>query len=196
MRPVRLLTTLIGGLVMAALVAALTVSVGAQIGWITVDGVGQFAGASANPAISISNSGSGPALQVTGDLRASGYASGSRAAYGVLKTKTVAVTLSGATSVATGAIPANAFVVGVATTTTTAITGASGYQVGDGTTAARWGDITGTAVGTHSGASDYTADPTGWFATTAANITLTAKTSNFTAGVVQVVVFYVSSGSA
>lgn len=125
-----------------------------------------------------------------------GYKSGSRLTRGSLHSITEAVTLSGATSATSGTfIPVGCFVIGVATSTTTVITGASGYQVGDGTTAARWGDITGTAVGTNSNNTNSTANPTGYFAAAQA-VTLTAKTSNFTGGVVQVTVFYLTTGSA
>lgn len=128
-------------------------------------------------------------------LRPYGYVSGSRAAYGRVQTAKEAVTLTGATTATGNIIPAGAFVVGVATTTTTTITGASGYTVGDGADADRYGDITGTAVGTNSDNTDATADPTGYNAAASA-ITLTAKTSNFTGGVVQVVVFYLTTGAS
>lgn len=125
-----------------------------------------------------------------------GYSSGSRLTRGSTHAITEAVTLSGATSATSGTfIPVGCFVIGVATSTTTTITGASGYQVGDGTTAARWGDITGTAVGTNSNNTNSTANPSGYFAAAQA-VTLTAKTSNFTGGVVQVTVFYLTTGSA
>lgn len=128
-------------------------------------------------------------------FREYGYVSGSRSAYGSLHTVTESVTLSGATSTTSSFIPAGATVINVATTTTTAITGATGYQVGDGTTATRYGDITGTAIGTHSGSADGTADPR-WWASTARAITLTAKTSNFTGGVVVVVVYFQTTTGA
>jgi hypothetical protein len=124
-----------------------------------------------------------------------GYLSGSRAAYGQVQTAINTATLSGATTTCSNLIPAGAFVIGVATTTTTTITGASGYQVGDGSDADRWGDITGTAVGTVSTNASATANPTGWFSATN-NVVLTAKTSNFTGGVVQVVVFYFSTSAS
>ena len=108
---------------------------------------------------------------------------------------TESLTLSGATTATTNIIPAGATVINVATTTTTTITGASGYQVGDGSDADRWGDITGTAVGTASGSADGTADPR-WWSTAARAITLTAKTSNFTGGVVQVTVYYHTTAGA
>jgi hypothetical protein len=128
-------------------------------------------------------------------FRPYGYISGSREGYGSVQTALGSVTLSGATTATSNIIPAGCFVIGVATTTTTTITGASGYTVGDGSDADRWGDITGTAVGTNSNNTNSTANPTGYVAAASA-VTLTAKTSNFTGGVVQVVVFYLTTGSA
>lgn len=128
-------------------------------------------------------------------VTAYGYKVGGRNAYGQLQTATSSLTLSGATTTATNLVPAGATLVGVATTTTTTITGATGYTVGDGSDADRFGDITGTAVGTHSGNANATADPTGW-ASAARSIVLTAKTSNFTGGVVQVVAVYTTTASA
>lgn len=117
------------------------------------------------------------------------YLSGARSTISTMQSLTTVVNLSGATSSTGNVIPAGSTVVAVATTTTTIITGATGYQVGDGSDADRYGDITGTAVGTASGSTNYTADPT-WWTNAARAIVLTAKTSNFTGGVVQVTVFY------
>jgi len=125
----------------------------------------------------------------------SGYSSGARSTSSPLLSATEAVTLSGASTATTNIIPAGAEVVGIATTTTTTITGATGYQVGDGSDADRYGDITGTAVGTASGSTNYTADPR-WWTNAARAVTLTAKTSNFTGGVVQVTVFYRTAAGA
>lgn len=121
-----------------------------------------------------------------------GYTSGSRSTFESIASVTTAVTLSGASTSTGNVIPAGATVVDVATSTTTTITGASGYTVGDGSDVDRYGDITGTAVGTNSGSTNYTADPRWWTAAARA-IVLTAKTSNFTGGVVQVTVFYRSA---
>lgn len=153
----------------------------------------------ATPDLLLKRDAAGILAQVNGTnpqiQRLYGYLNGARLTRGSLHTATEAVTLSGATSVTGNLIPVGCFVLGVATSTTTTITGASGYQVGDGTTATRWGDITGTAVGTHSDNANSTANPTGYFAA-AQGVTLTAKTSNFTGGVVQVTVFYLTTGSA
>ena len=124
-----------------------------------------------------------------GGTTTSGYSSGARATSSSLLSVTGAVTLSGATTATSNIIPAGAEVVGIATTTTTTITGASGYTVGDGSDADRYGSVTGTAVGTNTGSTNYTADPR-WWTNAARAVTLTALTSNFTGGVVQVTVFY------
>ncbi len=124
-----------------------------------------------------------------------GYLSGARSTTSTMQSATGAVTLSGASTATTNIIPAGATVVSVATTTTTTITGATGYTVGDGSDVDRWGDKTGTAIGTATGSTDYTADPR-WWTNAARAVTLTAKTSNFTGGVVQVTVFYWSAAGA
>ena len=100
--------------------------------------------------------------------------------------------LSGASATTTGTfIPDGAVVVGVTTRVATALTGAAGYTIGDGTDADRWGDITGTAIGTTSDNRDWTAGTIECF-TAGGEITLTAKTSNFTAGAIEICVFYLA----
>jgi len=100
--------------------------------------------------------------------------------------------LSGASATTTGTfIPDGAVVVGVTTRVSTLLTGATGYTIGDGTDADRWGDITGTAVGTTSDNRDWTAATIECF-TAGGNITLTAKGSNFTAGAIEISVFYLA----
>ena len=100
--------------------------------------------------------------------------------------------LSGASATTTGTfISDGAVVVGVTTRVGTLLTGATGYTIGDGTDADRWGDITGTAVGTTSDNRDWTAGTIECF-TAGGNITLTAKTSNFTAGAIEICVFYLA----
>jgi hypothetical protein len=100
--------------------------------------------------------------------------------------------LNGASATTTGTfIPDGAVVVGVTTRVSTLLTGATGYTIGDGTDADRWGDITGTAVGTTSDNRDWTAATIECF-TAGGNITLTAKGSNFTAGAIEISVFYLA----
>jgi hypothetical protein len=100
--------------------------------------------------------------------------------------------LSGASATTTGTfIPDGAVVVGVTTRVGTTLTGATGYTIGDGTDADRWGDITGTAIGTTSDNANWTAGTIECF-TAGGNVTLTAKTSNFTAGAIEICVFYLA----
>lgn len=102
------------------------------------------------------------------------------------------LTPSGASVTTTGTfIPVGAVVVGVTTRTTATLTGASGYQVGDGTDADRWGDITGTSVGTVSDNRNWTVGTIECF-TAGGEVTLTAKTSNFTGGSITICVFYLA----
>ena len=97
--------------------------------------------------------------------------------------------LSGATVTATGIFPAKTFHLGVAVYVTTLITGASSFDVGDGSDADRYANDVAVAAGTDSDNSDATADPTGWDAT-AGDVVLTAVGSNFTAGAVRIAAFY------
>ena len=100
--------------------------------------------------------------------------------------------LSGASATTTGTlIPDGAVVVGVTTRVATAITGATGYQVGDGTDADRWGDINDIALNTTSDNRDRTAGTIECF-TAGGEVTLTANTNNFTAGAVEICVFYLA----
>jgi hypothetical protein len=110
----------------------------------------------------------------------------------VKSVRTTLSALSGASVATTGTfIPDGAVVVGVTTRVSTLLTGADGYQVGDGTDADRWGDITGTAIGTTSDNRDWTAGTIECF-TAGGEITLTAKTANFTAGAIEICVFYLA----
>jgi hypothetical protein len=100
--------------------------------------------------------------------------------------------LSGASATTTGTfIPDGAVVVGVTTRVGTTLTGATGYTIGDGTDADRWGDITGTAIGTTSDNANWTAGTIECF-TAGGEVTLTAKGSNFTAGAIEICVFYLA----
>lgn len=103
--------------------------------------------------------------------------------------RTTLSALSGATATATGLIPDGAVLIGLTTRVTTALTGADGYQVGDGVDADRWGNVTGTAAGTGTHNADWTATTIQAF-TSANDVVLTANTSNFTAGTIQICAFY------
>jgi hypothetical protein len=99
--------------------------------------------------------------------------------------------MSGASVTATALIPDGAVVVGVTARVTTAITGATGFEIGTAGDPDRWGDITGTAVGTTSDNRDWTAGTIECF-TAATDVVITAKTSDFTAGAMRVVVHYLA----
>lgn len=99
--------------------------------------------------------------------------------------------LSGASVTATNLIPAGAVVVGVTTRVSTAITGATGYQVGTALDPDRWGDKAGTAIGTTTDNRDWTAGTIECF-TAATSVVITAKTANFTDGAMLVTVHYLA----
>ena len=114
-----------------------------------------------------------------------------------LKTaSTLLSAVSGATVTATSLVPDGAFVLGVTTRITTTLgtsNGTTGYNVGDGTDADRWGAITGTAAGTISTNADATANFTGAF-TAANNVVLTAVGGNFDGtGAIRVTVVYIDT---
>jgi hypothetical protein len=115
--------------------------------------------------------------------------------YQRLAIKTKAVTLSGLTgaSVATtgGFIPDGAVLVGLTTRVSTAITGATGYDIGDGSDADRWGANIGFALNTSSDNTNWTAGTIECF-TAAQEVTLTAVGSNFTGGAVVIVAHYLA----
>ena len=101
--------------------------------------------------------------------------------------------LSGATYVSTIAIPAYAVPIGVTTRVTTAITGATSYDVGDGTDADLWGNDIDITLGSQSRTADFTAIAAVDAAATARTVTLTANGSNFTGGVVEICVHYLTT---
>jgi hypothetical protein len=121
----------------------------------------------------------------------------SETAYSRLAFKHVSTTLasvSGATVTATNIIPARANLIGVNTKVTVALGtggGTTGYQVGDGADADRWGNITGTSTNTDTDGNNATADPSGGWSTAARNVVLTANGGNFNGtGSIRVDVFY------
>jgi hypothetical protein len=113
------------------------------------------------------------------------------------KTATASVTCSGASSDASNIIPAGSLVFGVLVRVTTAITGATGFDVGDGTTVDLWGDDVAIAANTATTLANWKAQSGTIFHpklyTSTTSVRLTAVTANFTAGVVRVVVFYMDA---
>jgi hypothetical protein len=101
--------------------------------------------------------------------------------------------LSGATYVTTIAIPAYANLIGVTTRVTTAVTGATTYDVGDGSDVDLWGAAIGIALGSQSRTADFTAVAAVGAAATSRTVTLTANGSNFTGGVIEICLHYLTT---
>ena len=95
--------------------------------------------------------------------------------------------LSGATVTATNLIPANCILLGVTARVTTAITGATTFDIGDGTTANRFGDDIAIALNTT--ANNCIAPA---LVTAATNVVLTANGSDFTGGAVRLTAHYMT----
>jgi len=95
--------------------------------------------------------------------------------------------LSGETVTATNLIPANCILLGVTARVTTAITGATTFDIGDGTTADRFGnDI---AIALNTTANNCIAPA---LVTAATNVVLTANGSNFTGGAVRLTAHFMT----
>ncbi|MEN6440931.1 MAG: hypothetical protein ABFD97_20365 [Syntrophobacter sp.] len=93
------------------------------------------------------------------------------------------LTLSGATTTWSNAIPANSRLDHVTGKVTEEITGATGYQVGVSGDADRYANRSATAVGDVFDIANYATDITGpLYYRTATSLVVTAKTSNFTGG--------------
>lgn len=105
--------------------------------------------------------------------------------------RATATAMSGATITLTNIIPAGAVVVGVTCKVTTAITGATSFDIGTATDIDRFGAAIAVALGTTSDNRNWTAGTIECFPT-ATSLILTANGSNFTAGAVYVSVQYLS----
>jgi hypothetical protein len=101
--------------------------------------------------------------------------------------------LSGASYTTTIVIPAYAHLIGVTTRVTTEVTGATTYDVGDGSDVDLWGAAIGVAVGSESRTADFTDIAAVGPAATARTVTLTANGSNFTAGVIEICLHYLTT---
>lgn len=109
-----------------------------------------------------------------------------------LKSVTVNKTCSGATTTASNLIPAASLLIGVTCKVTTLITGATSFDVGNGSTANLWGNDIAVAAGTVSTLADYAGSSTMILYTSAGNVVLTANGTAFTGGVVAVTAWYLS----
>lgn len=98
------------------------------------------------------------------------------------------------TCTATDLIPAGSIVLGVATRVTTAITGMTSIDIGDGTDPDKWGDDEALTAGSTTTVVHSTAgDPTAYAAATSVVLTAVGGGADFTAGVVKIVVFYMDT---
>lgn len=99
--------------------------------------------------------------------------------------------LSGASYTFTNALPAGAIILGVTVRVTTTITGATTFDVGDGTDVDRYGATVALASGTTTTFASATASPLEW-RSAAGDVVLTANGSDFTGGVVRICVHYLT----
>lgn len=100
------------------------------------------------------------------------------------------VTLSGATTAATSLIPEDSIVHGCTVIVTTLITGATSWDLGDGSDADKWGDNEALTVGTRTGPSEWTSTAHPLFYATAVSPLFTAVGADFTAGAVRICCSY------
>lgn len=98
--------------------------------------------------------------------------------------------MSGATVTATNLIPAGSVVLGVTIRVTTAITGATSFEIGDGTDADRWGTAIAVASGTTTTNANTTITSVPIYAA-ATSVVLTANGGNFASGAVKITVHYI-----
>ncbi len=99
--------------------------------------------------------------------------------------------LSSGSSVTVASIPAGSFVVGITARVTTAVTGPTGFDIGDGVDVDRWGNSIAVALGTTVDITDYTASELSLFPTIS-DIVITSDGVDFTGGVVRIVVHHMS----
>lgn len=115
-----------------------------------------------------------------------------RGAGPVIKTKELTATLTGASVTLTGAIPGGCLLLGVQGRITTAITGASGYQVGVTGDLTRWVNRDDTAAGSLFNVNTYAAaEVSPRYYPAGSDIIITARTADFTAGALRIVLSYV-----
>lgn len=99
--------------------------------------------------------------------------------------------LSGATATATDLIPAGCLFLGLTTRVTTAITGATSFDIGASQDSTIWGDSISVSAGTTTDISDFTSNGI-YFYMSAQSVVLTANGSSFTGGAVRITVHYLS----
>lgn len=111
-------------------------------------------------------------------------------ARGLLKVATTLLSLpSGASQTWSGAFPAGSIRLGVSGRVTTAVTGATSMDVGDGTDVDRYDAALAIGAGSTFTPADGTATPLEWLAA-AGDVVVTANGSNFTGGAIRLVSYY------
>lgn len=104
-------------------------------------------------------------------------------------------TSAGATVTASNLIPAASLVIGVTARVTTVITGPASWQIGDGTTANKWGNALALTAGTTTSIANFlaaAASPTYYLAATNVVLTAVGGGGAFTGGAVRLTVHYIS----
>lgn len=111
-----------------------------------------------------------------------------------VRTDSVIVDADAATKTATGLRPADAFVLGVTTLVTEALSGGgvTGYQVGDGSDADRYGTVSGTAAFS-TGTANPQANPTGFQLGSAGDVVVTFTGGTPTAGKIRINIHYIAA---
>jgi hypothetical protein len=98
--------------------------------------------------------------------------------------------LSGATGTIGGFLPANAIIQSITFRVTTAITGATSFDIGDGSDVDRWGAGRPIGLGTTSDVGDYTIDAGPFYTSALGSIVFTANGGNFTGGRIRAIVIF------
>jgi len=145
------------------------------------------------PFIIDQNGNVGVRIAVPSGLFSLGEANGQQTTQDFASTEVVG--MSGATVTASSLIPAGSFIIGVTVRVTTTITGATTFDIGDGTNVDRWGAAIVLTAGTTTDITDFTAAGFGQF-DTANDVVLTANGANFTAGAVRITIHYMTLTAA
>jgi hypothetical protein len=158
----------------------------ARAGSDTIDGGTSATIASAYGYIRLESDGSSKWTIVGQSGRAAQSTHGANVQFGIVEGLTSG--LSGASVTASVQIPANCIVLGVSSRVTTAITGATSFQIGySGAGSTQFGS----GLSLPAGSTNYGLIGPAAF-TTATNLTLTATGGNFTAGAVRLAVHYIT----
>lgn len=104
--------------------------------------------------------------------------------------KIITLNLTGASTTASGALPNNALILGVTGLVTQAFTGATGATIGDGTAAARFGNLNAATAGQSFTPANST-DTAPFYQKGTGNIVVTNKGGAFTAGQIRIIVEYI-----